>query len=78
MRWRPRFSLRTLVVFLLLVTSGCGLWWHWEPWVYHAGGSAPRASQASRVKRGPLMGARVRRREVRTEAPTTAGNEGMR
>jgi len=28
----PRFSLRTLVVFLLLVTSGVGLWWHWEPW----------------------------------------------
>ena len=23
----PRFSLRTLVVFLLLVTSGVGLWW---------------------------------------------------
>ena len=32
MRWRPRFSLRTLVVFLLLVTSGFGLWWHWEAW----------------------------------------------
>ena len=32
MRWRPRFSLRTLVVFLLLVTSGVGLWWHWEAW----------------------------------------------
>jgi len=29
---RPRFSLRTLVVFLLLVTSGVGLWWHWEAW----------------------------------------------
>jgi len=28
----PRFSLRTLVIFLLLVTSGVGLWWHWEPW----------------------------------------------
>jgi len=28
----PRFSLRTLVVFLLLVTSGVGLWWHWEAW----------------------------------------------
>jgi len=32
MTWRPRFSLRTLVVFLLLVTSGVGLWMHWEPW----------------------------------------------
>jgi len=29
----PRFSLCTLVIFLLLVTSGVGLWWHWEPWV---------------------------------------------
>jgi len=29
---RPRFSLRTLVVFTLLVTSGAGLWWHWEAW----------------------------------------------
>jgi len=32
LRWRPRFSLRTLAVFLLLMTSGVGLWWHWEPW----------------------------------------------
>jgi len=32
-RFVPRFSLRTLVIFLLLVTSGMGLWWHWEPWV---------------------------------------------
>jgi len=31
-RLLPRFSLRTLVVFLLLVTSGMGLWWRWEPW----------------------------------------------
>ena len=31
----PRFSLRTLVVFMLLVTSGVGLWWHWEPWYLH-------------------------------------------
>jgi len=29
---RPRFSLRTLVIFLLLVTAGVGLWWHWEAW----------------------------------------------
>jgi len=28
----PRFSLRTLVVFMLLCTSGLGLWWHWGPW----------------------------------------------
>ena len=28
----PRFSLRTLVVFMLLATSGTGLWWHWSPW----------------------------------------------
>ena len=31
-RLLPRFSLRTLVVFMLLVTSGMGLWWHWEAW----------------------------------------------
>ena len=31
-RFIPRFSLRTLVIFLLLVTSGAGLWWHWRPW----------------------------------------------
>jgi len=31
-RFIPRFSLRTLVVFLLLVTSGVGLWWRWQPW----------------------------------------------
>ena len=30
---RFRFSLRTLAVFMLLVTSGMGLWWNWEPWV---------------------------------------------
>ena len=34
MTWRPRFSLRTLVIFTLLCTSGVGLWWHWGPaWV---------------------------------------------
>lgn len=34
-RWlpRPRFSLRTLVIAVLLVGSAGGLWWHWEPWV---------------------------------------------
>jgi WD40 repeat protein len=30
-RWF-RFSLRTLLVFVLLVGSGMGLWWKWEPW----------------------------------------------
>lgn len=29
----PRFSLRTLVLFMMLVTSGTGLWWRWGPWV---------------------------------------------
>ncbi len=28
----PRFSLRTLVIFPLLVTSAVALWLHWEPW----------------------------------------------
>jgi len=31
-RLLPRFSLRTLVMFLLLVTAGVGLWWYWQPW----------------------------------------------
>src|SRR4029077_1478729 len=33
-RWLPRlrFSLRTLVVGLLLVGSAVGLWRHWDPW----------------------------------------------
>ena len=31
-RWRPRFSLRTLLLCTLLVGSGTTLWWHWEPW----------------------------------------------
>ena len=31
-RLLPRFSLRTLALFMLLVTSGMGLWWHWGPW----------------------------------------------
>jgi len=29
---RARFSLRTLVVFMLLVTSALGLWRQWRPW----------------------------------------------
>ncbi len=32
-RWRPRFSLRALLLFVLLCASGLGLWWRWEPWV---------------------------------------------
>jgi len=41
-RLMPRFSLRTLVVFTLLVTSGTGLWWHWEAWpVEHVLPAAP-------------------------------------
>ncbi|HEY3322503.1 MAG TPA: hypothetical protein VGP72_18725 [Planctomycetota bacterium] len=33
-RWL-RFSLRTLVIGVLLIGSGMGLWWRWEPWVIH-------------------------------------------
>ncbi len=29
---RPKFSLRTLVILPLLVTSAVALWLHWEPW----------------------------------------------
>ncbi len=31
MKWRPKFSLRTLLIFTLLCTSGVGLWSRWEP-----------------------------------------------
>ncbi|HEY3321739.1 MAG TPA: WD40 repeat domain-containing protein [Planctomycetota bacterium] len=31
-RWRLRFSLRTLILFVLLVGSAGGLWWRWEAW----------------------------------------------
>jgi len=33
--WLPRvrYSLRTLVIGVLLIGSGMGLWWKWEPWV---------------------------------------------
>ncbi|MGD0088628.1 MAG: hypothetical protein ABSE73_01795 [Planctomycetota bacterium] len=27
-----RYSLRTLLIFVLLIGSGMGLWWKWEPW----------------------------------------------
>src|SRR5436853_405094 len=35
MRWLPRFrfSLRTLLLAVLLIGSGTTLWWNWEPWV---------------------------------------------
>jgi len=35
-RWRPRYSLRTLVILPLFVTSAFGLWWHWEAWAQAA------------------------------------------
>ncbi|HEY3323325.1 MAG TPA: hypothetical protein VGP72_22915 [Planctomycetota bacterium] len=37
-RWLPRlrFSLRTLIIFVLLVGSAGGLWWRWEPWYLNA------------------------------------------
>ena len=28
----PRYSLRTLAIFLCLATCAWGLWWHWEAW----------------------------------------------
>ncbi len=33
-RWFPRvrFSLRTLLLFVLLIASGGTLWWNWGPW----------------------------------------------
>ncbi|HEY3319722.1 MAG TPA: hypothetical protein VGP72_04525 [Planctomycetota bacterium] len=30
--WRVRFSLRTLMIFVVLVGSSGGLWWRWEAW----------------------------------------------
>ena len=33
-RWGPRFSLLSLVILVLLIASGSGLWWRWEPWQY--------------------------------------------
>jgi len=36
MALRPRFSLRTLVVFTLLVTAGMGLWWRRDAWILFA------------------------------------------
>ena len=31
-RWRLKYTLRTLVFFMLLATSAQALWWHWKPW----------------------------------------------
>ena len=31
--WRPRFSLRTLLILVLLAASSYGLRYRWEPWV---------------------------------------------
>jgi len=30
---RVRFSLRSLVLLVLLMAAGLGLWWRWEPWI---------------------------------------------
>ena len=35
-RWRPRFSLKTLLLFVLSAFSALTLWLHWEPWVVQA------------------------------------------
>ena len=42
-RFLPRYSLRTLALFPLVVMSAMGLWWHWEPWTCELvlEGSAP-------------------------------------
>jgi WD40 repeat protein len=34
--FRPRFTLRTLLLAVLLIGSTTTLWWHWEPWVMRA------------------------------------------
>ena len=41
--WRPipRFSLRTLAIFLLLATSGMGLWLRWPVWTKTGEGIIP-------------------------------------
>ena len=28
----PRFSLRSLILLIVLISSGTGLWYRWEPW----------------------------------------------
>ena len=42
---RPKFSLRTLVIFPLLCTCGFGLWWRWEPWATSENRLQPRRSR---------------------------------
>ncbi len=42
--WRPRFSLRTLVLFMCMVGSGFSLRYRWEPWV--AQGKSSKSEQA--------------------------------
>ncbi len=32
-RWRPRFSLLTLLLAVVFVGACFGLWWRWEPWI---------------------------------------------
>jgi WD40 repeat protein len=43
-RWRPRFSLLTLVLGVLFVGACGGLWWRWEPWYKVAVLSADRCN----------------------------------
>jgi hypothetical protein len=55
-----RFSLRTLVVFVLLVGSGFGLWWRWEPWVLHwrcDGSTLSASSDSSKIAVIDITGA---------------------
>jgi len=42
----PRFSLRTLVLFVCLAGAGYGLWFRWEAWVY-ASKSSQRIDSSS-------------------------------
>jgi hypothetical protein len=51
-RWF-RFSLRTLVVAVLLAGSGMGLWWRWEPWYLDVPASSRISAQPpARVRNG--------------------------
>ena len=53
-RWLPRlrFSLRTLVIGVLLIGSAGGLWWRWEPWTAVA--RVPHASAFNDFGFAPL------------------------
>jgi WD40 repeat protein len=33
-RLRPKFSLRTFLISMLVIASAGGLWWRWEPWSF--------------------------------------------